>query len=243
MNNTIIKILCLFLLLIQNSCGYEDFGHISTPPPPYKKNGIYTGTLTNNGINTTFSGIFINKNFIAVHLSSGTIYTNGPRDITPGGNTLFGQLDVLSLSGGTNRVASISANFTSDNVLSGSIIDQSINMPFQWSLDTIYNRTANTTLAGTYSAISSGTTITITSDNAGVFNGSDTDGCTYSGTQTPFDTQYNLYQLTLTVANCGTNNGTYSGYAFNDDSSSQNDVLAWIVDDKNYVLALSMLRQ
>jgi len=235
-------LLLLHLLLLTN-CGYEDFGHIGPSSPSYKTSGIYTGTLSNNGVSTNFTGIAHEFSFTGINLNGGIVYSSGIQSIIFSNNYIDTSLNVLTIDTGFDRAALLNAKVTNNNIISGTITDQGSVFSFEWTLNPIYNRTPYQNLAGTYSVFSSGATFTVTSDNGGDFTGSDTDGCNYSGTQLAYDTTKNLYKLQLTVTNCNTSDGTYQGYSFNDDSTIENDLLVWIVDDLNYVLLLSMLRQ
>jgi len=180
-----------------------------------------------------------NGKFIGGSVDAGTLFTGNS---TVSGKSLSGSLKVYAIGGGYLYNSTVSATFVEGQSISGTATGGGSTATFNLSLEPIYTRPANTTLAGTYSTTASGYTITITSDNAGSFTGSDSDGCTYSGTQAAYDSTHNLYRLTVNVANC-VDSGTYYGYSFNDDMNAPNDMLVWILDDPDFVGILTMDRQ
>lgn len=217
------------------SCGG---GGSSTPDG--NPNGLYSGTFTEGGTTYNLAGLVINGNFVGVSADAGTIQTGS---YTVNGKSLSGSLKVLEIGGGFLYNSALSATFVEGQSISGTATGGGGTATFNLSLDPIYNRTPNANLAGTYSVTTGSYTFTVTTDNSGSFTGSDTDGCTYSGTQAAYDSTHNLYRLVVTIANCGVDNGTYSGYSFNDDISAANDALVWVLDDPAFVLILVAGRQ
>ena len=69
-------------------------------------------------------------------------------------------------------------------------------------------------LAGDYSAqnLVSGATGNASISQAGKLSGFDSLGCQYDGQITIPDTQFNLFQVSVTVNNCGSSDGNYEGY-------------------------------
>ena len=57
----------------------------------------------------------------------------------------------------------------------------------------------------------------------GVITGIDPAGCTWSGQVTIPDVQFNMFDITLTVSDCGDNNASYDGRGFQDDAEALED--------------------
>ena len=235
--NRILSALSALCLLTLIGCGGGGGG---TPVADGNPNGIYTGSFTELGTTYNLAAIVQNGRFVGISTDAGTIQTGS---FNVSGKSASGSLSVIQIGGSYLYTSTLSATFVEGQSISGSATGGGSTGTFNLSMDAIYTRTPNTNLAGTYSVTSGGTTFTVTTDNAGSFTGSDSDGCTYTGTQAAYDSTHNLYQLTVTAANCGADNGTYTGYSFNDDNSAPNDSLVWVVDDPSFVLILAMDRQ
>lgn len=207
--------------------------------------GIYTGTYTDDGTPyTDFVALVQGGRFVGLSTGNLKIHTG---TAAVDGQSLSGTLNVYATNGGLLPQATLTATFVEGVSISGTITDAGGTDTFSLTINPIYNRPPNTTLAGVYSVLAGGITFTIdTYDTAGNFTGSDDDtpACTYNGTQDAFDANHNLYQLTVTVGNCGSFDGIYAGYAFNDDDAVDNDNnrLVWVIDDPTFILILSMTR-
>lgn len=232
--------LSLIIIILLGLITVVGSGGGGSPVPDGNPNGIYSGIYTELGVTYNLAAVVVNGRFVGISTDAGTIQTGSA---IVSGNSLTGSLSVLQIGGGLLYTSTLSATFVEGQSISGTITGGGSTATFSLSMDTIYNRTPNTNLAGTYSVTSGAYTFTVTTDNAGSYTASDTDGCTYSGTQAAYDSTHNLYQLGVTVANCGVSNGTYTGYSFNDDISVANDALVWVIDDPAFILILVMLRQ
>ena len=60
----------------------------------------------------------------------------------------------------------------------------------------------------------------------GSFNGSDTQGCNWSGQITIPDTRFNLFNAEVTVNGCAEDDGFYTGQGYTTDATKLNDGLA-----------------
>ena len=241
------SLLISLLLLFVTACGGGGGGApVQGEVGEATPNGIYTGTYTDDGTAyTDFVALVQGGRFVGLSTGNLKIHTGtGAVD----GQSLSGTLNVYATNGGLLPQATLAATFVEGVSISGTITDADGIDTFSLTMDSIYNRPPNTTLEGVYSVEAGGITFTIdTYDTAGNFTGSDDDipACTYDGSQDAFDTTHNFYRLTVTVDNCAGFNGTYTGYAFNDDFSAlnDNDSLVWVIDDPTFILILSMLRQ
>jgi len=226
--NKILSALSALWLLTLVGCGGGGGG---TPVPDGNPNGIYSGTFTENGTTYNLAVLVQNGNFIGGSIDAGTLFT-GNANVS--GKSLSGSLDVLQIGGGYLYTSTLSATFVEGQSISGTATGGGSTAIFNVSLEPIYTRPANTNLAGTYTVTDGGFTFIITSDNAGSFTATDSDGCSYSGTQAAYEANHNLYRLNVTVTGCASN-GTYSGYSFNDDISAANDALVFIIDDPAFI--------
>ncbi len=59
--------------------------------------------------------------------------------------------------------------------------------------------------------------------STGRVTGSDDEGCTYSGQITIPNTRFNMIEITVTIANCGDGNGTYTGFGYQTDAFDLGD--------------------
>ena len=82
---------------------------------------------------------------------------------------------------------------------------------------------------------------TYTIDANGDITGSDVLGCVYTGTITIIDADVNVYEVMLTVSNCGPLDGQYSGLGALD-TSNVNDTFLFQVDDGQTVLSVGILK-
>jgi hypothetical protein len=237
-----IFIVCMVLVVYGCSSGDDSGTPASTTSAITDANpdGIYSGSFTENGVTYNMAGIVYNNKFVGASVDAGVLYTG---NIGISGNTMTGQVDILAIGGGYDHTTTINATVVEGSSITGTATDAISTASFTLNIDSIWNRTPDVNLAGTYSFSDGLYTLTVSVNNDGSFTGSDTDGCALSGSQNNFDSSHNLYALVVTVSNCGIVNGTYTGYALNDDLSVQNDLLIWVLDDPDFVAVFSFLRQ
>lgn len=230
------------LTLFQGCGGGGGSGGGSAPPPVSDgdPSGIYSGTFTEGGVTYNMAGLVYNNKFVGMSVDAGVLYTG---NIGVSGNNLTGNVDILIIGGGYDHTTNVSATFVEGSSMTGTATDAYGTSTFSLNMDSIWNRTPDVNLSGTYQLTDGLYTATVVVNNNGGFTASDTDGCNYTGSQNNFDSTHNLYALVVTVSNCGVENGTYTGYSMNDDLSTQNDTLIWVVDDPDFVLIASFLRQ
>ena len=231
------------LTLLQGCGGGGGGGGGSSTPAAVNDgdpSGIYSGTLTEDGVTYNMAGIAYNNKFVGISIDAGVLYTG---NVGVSGNKLTGKVDVLVIGGGFDHTTNVSATFVEGSSITGRATDNFGTSTFSLNMDSIWNRTPDVNLAGTYQLTDGLYTSTVVVNNDGSFTGSDTDGCNYTGSQNNFDATHNLYALVVTASNCGVDNGTYTGYSMNDDLSIQNDTLLWVIDDPDFLLIASFLRQ
>lgn len=77
-------------------------------------------------------------------------------------------------------------------------------------------------------------TLTLTVDVDGRIDGSDTDGCVYSGSISIPDADVNIYSMELEVSSCGEDDGAYGGFAVLGDQvadSDANDLMLFFISN------------
>ena len=190
--------------------------------------GIWRGTLTLTEISGSQEVVAIVSENDEFRLISTTgIQASGT--LTAGSGSASGDLrfyptegetfsdDRTSLTGTFEGAAEEATRLDGDWVAS---VDNNIEGRFRLTYDTVYAEDSSLTrLAGNYSAQDlSGFSRSIVVQDTGAIEGSDTDGCTYSGTAAIIDTQWNAYDLTITVTDCSARAGDYNGLGFLDDN-------------------------
>lgn len=190
--------------------------------------GIWRGTLTHTEISGTQSVVAIVSENDEFRLISTTgIQASGT--LTAGRSSASGDLRFYPAEGETfnNDRTSLTGTFEGDaeeaTRLDGdwvASVDGNIEGSFRLTYDSVYAEDSSLTrLAGNYFAQDiSGFSRSIVVQNTGVIEGSDSDGCNYAGTAAIIDTQWNAYDLTITVTNCSERAGDYNGLGFLDDN-------------------------
>lgn len=238
----LINLLVAVAVLLLAACGGGGGGGgsgDSSLAPDGNPDGIYSGNFVQNGVTFNMAGIVFDNRFVGASIDAGALYTG---DIEISGNSFEGAVDVLIIGGGFDHTTSFSGTFVEGSSFTGVSTDIDT-ATFTFDMDPVFNRPPNVNLAGTYGYTDGAYTFTVNVADDGSFLGSDTDGCLFSGTQVAVDSTHNLYRLVLNVAACGANDGSYVGYAFNDDGSMPNDLLDWVFDDPDFVAVVVSQRQ
>ncbi|MFC3151768.1 hypothetical protein ACFOEK_12080 [Litoribrevibacter euphylliae] len=115
---------------------------------------------------------------------------------------------------------------------------------FTANFNDLYNDNSSLTKITDIWSDSDGTyTETYTIDADGDITGNDTDGCVFTGSFGIIETNYNMYDLELTVSNCGDTNGTYTGKAILDRTTEDEDTLTSYLSNGEYAIAGDIYRQ
>ena len=83
---------------------------------------------------------------------------------------------------------------------------------------------------------------TLTIEVDGSLSGQDIAGCLYSGNLAIIDMQYDVYDVSVTISNCGDTDGVYTGFGALGDDLELNDSMVLITDDGSRSFAASMMR-
>lgn len=186
--------------------------------------GIWRGTLTHSEISGTQNVVAIvteNDDFRIISTdgiqASGTITeqrssATGTLRFFPIEGETFSE-DRESISGTFDGSAAEGATLNGDWVASN---DNSVTGSFQLTYDDVYAEDSSLiTLAGNYFAQDGfGFSRSIVIEETGDIEGSDADGCAYSGTAATIDTRFNAYEFTISISDCVERSGDYSGLGF-----------------------------
>jgi hypothetical protein len=97
---------------------------------------------------------------------------------------------------------------------------------FSLAYSSLYERPSSlAAISGSWTSYSSGYYETVTIDSSGNVTRPTVSGCSTSGNISVIDSRYNVYQVNLTVNNCGSQNGLYKGLAVLTDTRANNDTL------------------
>lgn len=219
--------------------------------------GVWRGTLTSD---VTMSAVAVT----AVITESGTarlILDNGSQlvgSVTTDSDHLTGDLTGITELGlqwpNNTTVASFSMDGTvaERDTITGTYAGAGDMGTLTLSFDSVYDRASSlAVLAGQWARLDAlqNYTATFSFDGQGAIDGSDADGCIYSGAVTVADMSVDVYTVALTVENCpasGVNlNGQYAGGGVLTDEtpgSNQNDVFVLGVSNDQFVITMRLNR-
>lgn len=231
------RILCAALLLstLLGGCGGGGSSS-STAVATADATGVWEGTITQNGVGTySVTGLITGgqMRFISVDgnaLYEGTVSVSGSTLTATTTNYIIdgGIFSTSTLTGTVVTASSISGTFTSSDGGSGS---------FSLTYDPITTRGSSlATITANWFVTDGVYSMSIPIDATGAINGSDSDGCVYTGQVNIIDPAVNIYGVSLTASACGLYDGAYSGYAVVADDTGMNDILVFTVSNANVVI-------
>jgi len=209
--------------------------NVITPSPNDTPGGIWRGSVTTQS-GATFPSIGLVSETGDLRLITegsdqtsgtvtvtGTTYTANLRSYVPFGFFTFTPPVHGSASGSINKRSALSGNISLHNAATSS---------FSFVYDSIYERDSSlAAIAGNYSkSDGAGYTVTYSIDAAGVFTGSDTNGCMLNGNVELLNTDFNMYKVSVIVTNCDETNGHYFGLAALVDVVTPNDTLLFSLE-------------
>lgn len=206
------RILCAALLLstLLGGCGGGGSSS-STAVATADATGVWEGTITQNGVGTySVTGLITGgqMRFISVDgnaLYEGTVSVSGSTLTATTTNYVIdgGIFSNSTLTGTVVTASSISGTFTSSDGGSGS---------FSLTYDPITTRGSSlATITANWFVTDGAYSMSIPIDATGAINGSDSDGCVYTGQASIIDPAVNIYGVSLTASVCAAA-GAYSGY-------------------------------
>lgn len=233
------RILCAALLLSTTLGGCGGGGSSSSTPAAVATadaTGVWEGTITQNGVGTySVTGLITGGQMRFISVDGNAIYEG---TVSVSGSTLTatttnyvidgGIFSTSTLTGTVVTASTISGTFTSSDGGSGS---------FSLTYDPITTRGSSlATLTANWFVTDGVYSMSIPIDATGAINGTDSDGCVYTGQVNIIDPAVNIYGVSLTASACGLYNGAYSGYAVVADDTGINDILVFTVSNANVVI-------
>lgn len=238
----------VFSLLTLTACGgggggdnsdTADASSDSSPEvTPASPDGIWHGTFTEAGTTYDLNAIVYDNYLYAYSTSGNTLYEG---KVFLSGENLSGTINVYQINGGFVGTNTVSGTVVTGKSISGRTQD---NTTFSLTYDNDYERASSlNTVSGIWSITEGNYTETITIQADGTLDGSNTNGCAYTGSVSVPDSKINVYKIVITASLCGIYNGTYTGLGSLDDLNSTNDVFAFAISSSGYVSIGGLLRQ
>lgn len=204
--------------------------------------GIWSGTFIEDGVGFDGAGLIYGDELLFV-TSSGLLLRGA---YTRQGDQLTSQIAIFEATGELSRQANATATVVDGESISGDFTSAGLTGTIALTYEQAqYERGANlSTLAGIWSVSDdSGYALTLTINNDGSVNGSDTMECMYLGTATIPDAAVNVYALALDISSCGSRNGSYTGYGVLGDDQTENDTFIAMIGTDIVASAATLVRQ
>ena len=232
------RVLCVVLLLSTLLAGCGGGGSSSsTPVATADATGVWEGTITQNGVGTfSVTGLITGGQMRFLSADGNTIYEG---TVSVSGNTFTATTSNYAIDGGIFSTSTLTGSVVTANSISGTFTSSDGGSgSFSLTYDPITTRGSSlaTITANWFVTDGSGYSMSLTIDSAGTLNGSDSDGCVYTGQVNIIDPTVNIYGISLTASSCGFYDGAYSGYAVVADDTGTNDALVFTVSNANVVL-------
>jgi hypothetical protein len=237
----LILVASAFLLF---GCG--DGSAISPPPAPEPTNagGIWEGTATTSGATLEFGGVISEEGEGRFFDDDGTQYIVSNLSGNDGSITL--EFTAVAQSGFTFLDGS---TVTTGN-LSGTVVERT-SFSGDYTMATGEAGTLSLTYNEIYERDSSHDKLTgmweggfgvATFDPDGSFFEQDEFGCVLDGQASIIDPQYNAYELSMTVSNCGPSDGQYAGLGMLLDFDTTEDLLIFQMNSDDLIFTTTLLR-
>lgn len=213
----IIQLAAILLFLVNASCSSSGGDTIAPAPAFTWAAGIYDGTFTETGSTPDNVALIVTStNRFALANIDGT-------------EMAIGDASGASLTSPDGFTATLTA------ALSGTYTAPGVTGTFSLADAGLYNRTSSAAkLEGvwvdSFYTTTTGTTTWVIDATANVLMTS-VSGCAATGTFNTIDTSKNEYTVTSTVTNCPGFNGVYNGFAFTDDDTFTDDMIALVIEN------------
>ena len=233
------KLFTLALITLLSACGGGSDSQPETQAKATPKAGLYDGSLiTTDNITNSIVAMLDSNGKLIIYSDNGEV------------NSLSVSFDGDTFSGSGHGHKS---GQSTDMLLSGTYISQSLEHSFDGSSYVDGSKTADFSLSrsyrserdsglnlitGNYTAVANGE-LSFSIDVDGLLTGSDVGGCQYSGTVFHPDPSLSLYSSTVTVSSCGNYNGVYEGLGTQVDVSGLDyPVLLFLLSNTSYALII-----
>ena len=177
--------------------------------------GYYEGTLASQGgaQATPVVAIIADNGDGAISDQNGTYYrlnVSLPQNDVSG--TFYGISQGVNFPNGTQTTSGSISAVATPSVLNGTLSGQTVDT-LSLNFDTVYNLGSSlATLAGNWSYVTNGFTLTVTIRPDGTFSAIDSNNCTYTGAFSLIDPNFDAYGEQY-IRSCGGVNVTFSGLA------------------------------
>lgn len=228
--------------------GVVDDGGSSPPtpaPPTQSIAGIWIGSFTSIIFQSTHGIVGIVTESGVARFAATSSLTQYSAVLKVSGNkftstTATGYFPSGSYAG----MGDIAGTFTPKGIMNGTYSSTIDTGTFSLAYSSLYERHSSLALLeGTWTNYSSGYYETITIDSSGNITRPPISGCTTSGSISIIDSNYNAYNITLNVDNCGSQNGVYSGLAVLTDTETNNDTLFASASTSTYSFIAELRRK
>jgi hypothetical protein len=245
MKKTLLIITILSVVL--SACGGGGGGGSSdsSPEPTTKSiSGIWIGSFTSNIFHSTYGLIGIVTESGVARFAATSSLTQYSTVLKVSGNKFTSTATGYFPSGSYAGMGDIAGTFTPKGIINGTYSSTIDTGTFSLAYSSLYERPSSlSAIAGTWTNYSSGYYETITIDSSGNITRPPISGCTTSGSISIIDSNYNAYNITLNVNNCGSQNGLYSGLAVLTDTETNNDTLFASASTSTYSFVAELRRK
>jgi len=224
----------LFLSLLLTACGG---GGGSSSERDANLDGVWVGSFYEEGVAYDLHAL-IYENKVYAYSERGDTFYEGR--LFSKGSKVSGTIDIYQLGGGFFDETSISGIIVEQDRITAKV-DSGATLDLIY--DDIFERPSSLNMVSgiwTMTVGSDTTTIVVGSD--GVVDGSDSDGCIYSGSIKTPDINRNIYKLNLIVSNCGSFSGPATGYATLSDFTDQNDSFIFAFSGANAIFIGGLMK-
>jgi hypothetical protein len=224
--------LLLFFGIVVTACGGgsgsgSGGSGVSNPPTPVPTNpgGVWFGTSSGGGTTINIEGVITEDQEGRFIDENGTQYVITSISGNDGNISInfdaYAQFGYVFLDGSTSGTGSITGTINERSSFDGnSSFSTGESGTLSLTYDAIYERESSLAkLEGQWQEDYG----VLNVDPDGSFFEQDQFGCVYDGQASIVDSNFNAYQLTMTVSNCGTSNGNYAGLGILADLNVAND--------------------
>lgn len=238
-------VLLLTLTIISACGGGSGGGSSSSSPEPTTQPiaGIWIGAFTSNVSHLTFDVLGVVTESGIARFTSTSSNSQYSAVLSVSGNNFTATATAYGSSGSYIGMVNISGTFTPKGIMNGTYDGVGDTGTFSLAYNSLYERPSSLALIeGTWTNYASGYYETITIDSSGNVTRPPVSGCTSSGKISIIDSLYNVYDVSLTVDNCGSQNGLYSGLAVLTDTDTNNDTLFASASNGSYSFVAELRR-
>jgi hypothetical protein len=206
--------------------------------------GIWIGAFTSNVSHLTFEVIGAVTESGVARFAATSTNAQFSAELNVSGNNFSATPTVYSSSGSYIGMGNITGTFIPKGFMNGTYSGIGDSGTFSLVYNALYERSSSlSAVAGTWTNYSSGYYETITIDSNGNITRPPISGCTSSGSISVINSLYNIYHVSLSVDNCGSENGLYNGLAVLTDTKTNNDTLFASTSNSSYSFVVELRRQ